>query len=65
MNMPAMRICGACDGPVPRASHRCPWCRSEIESLGRRPEHLFSTFDGQGVGRRILPPPDFQLPGES
>lgn len=55
--MPAMRLCQACTGPVPRASHRCPWCHSELMVRGR-PEHLFSTFDGQAPLGRILPPPD-------
>lgn len=56
--MPAMSLCPSCEGPVPGASRRCPWCHAEVSATTRRPEHLYATFEGQAPRTRIAPPPD-------
>jgi len=56
-----MYLCSSCDGPIPGASRRCPWCHAETSETPHRPEHLYATFEGQAPRARLAPPPDARL----
>ena len=50
--MPKMRPCRSCTGPIPRASLRCPWCKSTLATApGTARPH-------EAAGDFVLPPPD-------
>jgi hypothetical protein len=56
--MPAMRLCRSCDGPVPRASRRCPWCKTDLNTFSPNPAKSGASVRGKRSTSRVLPPPD-------